>query len=209
MRVEPWRRLSTEELMLLNCDVGEDSDSPLDSKDIKPVNPKGNQPWISLEELMLKLKYFGHLMWRAKSLKKTLMLGKIEGKRRRVQQRMKWLNGIIDSVDMSFRKLWEIVKDKEEWRAAVHGITESDMINNNNLNLNYSFRLRTAYRNLCYRNFLWVVCMNVCFCVQTLVYMHVWKRAQEELYTEMFIAALVCFQFLSMAISSINFGAFL
>jgi len=82
------------------------------------------------------------------------MLGKIEGKRRRVQQRMKWLNGIIDSVDMSFSKLWEIVKDKEDWHAAVHGKTESDMINNNNLNLNYSFRLRTAYRNLCYRNFL-------------------------------------------------------
>ena len=168
--------------MLLNCDVGEDSDSPLDSKDIKPVNPKGNQLWISLEELMLKLKlqYFGHLMWRANL---SLILGKIEGKRR-VQQRMKWLNGIIDSVDMSFSKLWEIVKEKQAWRAAVHGITESNMINNSNLNLNYSFRLRTAYRNLCYRNFLWVVCMNVCLCVQTLVYMGMYEREHKRNYTQ-------------------------
>ena len=90
-------------------------ESPLDCKEIKPVNLKEINPEYSLEGLMLKLKlqYFGHLIQRANSLEKTLMLGKTEGKRRRGQQRLRWLDSITSSTNMSFSKLWELVKDRE------------------------------------------------------------------------------------------------
>ena len=121
---------------------------------LKKINPE-----FSLEGLKLKLQYFGHLIRRANSLEKTLILGKIEGRRRRGWQRTRWLDVINDSVDMSFNKLREMVKDRKAWRAAVHGVTKSWTQPNNNNN-----------NNKCLNNYL--VLFGCCCCIFSLLWLN-------------------------------------
>ena len=162
---ESWtvNKLSAEELMLSGCGSGEDPWESLGQQGDQTVNPKGNQPWVSMEAPMLKFQYFGHLMWGVHLLEKTLVLGKIESRRRTEQQRMSWMDGNTNSMDMSFERT------ERYWRTGEPGMLQSpglqrvrrDIALNNNSNEKWS-NDNMSVKGSNWHNLL------VCVCVQSL-----------------------------------------
>ena len=148
-------------------------ESPLDCKKIQPVHPKGDWSWVFMKGLMLKLKlqYFGQLMRRVDSLDKTLMLGGIGARRRRGWQKMKCLDGIIDLMDMNLSELWELVMDREAWRAEIHGVAKSRTWLSDWTELNWrliNFLFKIIITHVCiylywYHQVVYFHCYQVCF----------------------------------------------
>ena len=159
VRVGLWRRLSTEELMLMNCGVGENSWESLGLQG-DPTSPFWRRSALGIlwKGMMLKLKlqYFGQLMRRVDSLEKTLMLGGIGGRRRRGRLRMRWLDGITDSMNMSLSELREMVLDQEAWRAVIHGVSKSWTRLSNWTDLNWTLLTFVCLKNFYFSiNFEW------------------------------------------------------
>ena len=150
VRVGLWRSWAPKNWCFWTVVLEKSLESPLDCKEIQPVHPKGDQSWCSLEGMMLKLKlqYFGHLVWRADSLEKTLMLGGIGSRRRMGWQRMRWLDGITDSMGMSLSELQQLVMDRDAWRAVIHGVARSRTRLRDWTELNWAWVWQTVPGNL-------------------------------------------------------------
>ena len=142
-------------------------ESPLDCKEIQPVHPKGDQSWLFIgrTDVEAETPILGHLMQRADSFEKTMMLGKIEGRRRRGRQRMRWLDGITDSMDVGLGRLWELLMDRDAWHAVVHGVAKSWTRLSNSTEMNPIFNRIVLLLLFNYMSSLYILGINPLSCV--------------------------------------------